>query len=304
MNALEFRKKVRLLLRDACSSRLKDEEAVDEYLDTAALPGAMTFGGNTPCVEVSSGVDRLVFDCGTGIRELGWNILSRDNDHDRRINIFQSHTHWDHIMGFPFLAPALSGGYSVHIYGLHPDLRGRFEAQMDRIHFPITLEEMRSEICFHQIGSGETVALGPFRIGNMGLHHPGGSWAYRISAGGKNIVFATDGEYRDRTDAGLAPFIDFYRNADLLIFDAMYPTLEQTIEKEDYGHSTAVIGVDLALRAGVKTLALFHHDPESDDCQIAGTLLRAREYLGSIRERFPESGLQIVAAYDGMVIEV
>jgi phosphoribosyl 1,2-cyclic phosphodiesterase len=207
-------------------------------------------------------------------------------------------------MGFPFLAPALSGGYSVHIYGVHPDLRGRFEAQMDRVHFPITLEEMRSEIFFHQIRSEEEITLGPFRIGNKGLHHPGGSWAYRVSAQGKSVVFATDGEYRERTDESLAPFVDFYRGTDLLIFDAMYPTLEQTIEKEDYGHSTAVIGVDLALHAGVKILALFHHDPESDDRQITDSLLRARQYLDLVRDQFPGCALQIVAAFDGMVIEV
>jgi phosphoribosyl 1,2-cyclic phosphodiesterase len=264
----------------------------------------MTFGGNTPCVEVAAENERIVLDCGTGLRELGWNILARKDARDHRINIFQTHTHWDHIMGFPFLAPALSGGYSVHIYGVHPDLRGRFEAQMDRVHFPITLEEMRSEIFFHQIRSEEEITLGPFRIGNKGLHHPGGSWAYRVSAQGKSVVFATDGEYRERTDESLAPFVDFYRGTDLLIFDAMYPTLEQTIEKEDYGHSTAVIGVDLALHAGVKILALFHHDPESDDRQITDSLLRARQYLDLVRDQFPGCALQIVAAFDGMVIEV
>jgi phosphoribosyl 1,2-cyclic phosphodiesterase len=304
MNAAGFRNKVRHLLLRARPEDLSDERAVDSFLDRAPLPDAMTFGGNTPCVEITAEGRRLILDCGSGLRELGRRIMEESQNSPDRIDILQTHTHWDHIMGFPFFAPALLGCREIHVYGVHPGLRQRFEAQMDRIHFPITLDDLVSRVEFHQLRGGEEMTLGPFRIGNKGLHHPGGSHAYRVSVDGKSVVFATDGEYYDRTGDGLAPFAEFYREADLLIFDAMYSTLEQTIEKADYGHSTAVIGVELALRAGVKTLALFHHDPESDDAEIADSCRRAEAYRDSREREFPGTNLRIVTSYDGMTVEV
>ncbi|MDP2981816.1 MAG: MBL fold metallo-hydrolase [Candidatus Latescibacter sp.] len=304
MNAAEFRSKVKYLLMNARTVDLTSETAVETYLDNIPFPRAMTFGGNTPCVEVSEGKERLILDCGTGLRPLGNLIMQEGFPPGSRIDILQTHTHWDHIMGFPFFEPALSGKAEIHIHGVHPNLRQRFTAQMDRIHFPITLEEMGSAIFFHEIGSEEEITIGPFSIRNKGLHHPGGSYAYRISAGGKNVVFATDSEYTHPGNAGYAPYVEFYRDADILIFDAMYATLEQTVEKANYGHSTAVIGVDIALSAQVKTLILFHHSPEFNDDQIAESYFNAQKYLDTRKAQFPESDLNLLTSFDGMVIDV
>ena len=304
MNAAVFRNKTRRLLLQARPEDISGESGVDAFLDRAAFPDAMTFGGNTPCVEITEGEHRLILDCGSGLRELGNRIVEENRDTPSRIDILQTHTHWDHIMGFPFFAPALRKCCGIHVHGVHPSLRQRFEAQMDRIHFPITLDDLGSHVEFHQIRGGEEITLGPFQIENKGLNHPGGSHSYRVSTGGKSVVFATDGEYHDHSGDGLAPYAEFNRDADLLIFDAMYSTLEQTIRKADYGHSTAVIGVELALRAGVKTLALFHHDPESDDDEIAASFRRAEEYLDSRKSEFPGADLRIITSYDGMIFEV
>lgn len=304
MNAAGFRSKVKHLLLHARPEDISSESAVDAYLDHNPLSDAMTFGGNTPSVEITEGSHRLILDCGSGLRELGHHIMKESHNSPGCIDILQTHTHWDHIMGFPFFTPALHKCCEIHVYGVHPGLRQRFEAQMDRVHFPITLDDLGSPVEFHHLNEHRDFFLGPFHIQNIGLHHPGGSYAYRISIGDKSVVFATDGEYHDRTDNGFAPFVEFYRNTDLLIFDAMYSTLEQTIEKADFGHSTAVIGVEIALRAGVKNLALFHHDPESDDAEIAGSCHRAVEYRDSRRSEYPDDGLRIVASYDGMIFEV
>ena len=115
--------------------------------------------------------------------------------------------------------------------------------------------------------------------------------------------FATDAEYTNGTEENLKQYVDFYRGADMFIFDAMYATLEMTIEKMNYGHSTAVIGVDLALAAEVKTLVLFHHDPESDDDQIAESYHHAREYLDTRKAASSSNSLQLVTSYDGMELE-
>ena len=118
------------------------------------------------------------------------------------------------------------------------------------------------------------------------------------------MVFATDGEYNDPNNEGLDGYVNFFRDSDVLIFDAMYATLEQTVEKENFGHSTAVIGVDLALSASVRKLVLFHHDPESDDTQIAKSYLDAQNYLQSREKEFPGNRLSIVTSYDGLVLDV
>jgi len=304
LNAAEFRNKAKNLLLHPRPGDCHEPASADALLDTAPLPHAMTFGGNTPCVEMSEGSDFIIFDCGTGLRALGQNIMARGLPEGSVIDIFQTHTHWDHIMGFPFFAPALSGKFRIRIHGVHPGLRGRFEAQMDRIHFPITLDEMKSPVEFVQIGSGDEISLGPFRLANLGLHHPGGSYAYRVTAGGRSVVFATDCEYTNRDSQSLRRYVEFYRDADMLIFDAMYATIEQTVERMNYGHSTAVIGIDIALAAGVKKLVLFHHDPESDDDHIADCFYRARDYLASRMHDQSTNHLEIVTSYDGLSVDV
>ena len=302
MNAHEFKIKAKRLLMNARDIDLSDESAVDNYLDNIEVPHAMTFGGNTPCVEVSEGNEQLILDCGSGLQALGHYMMNSGFKKGERINILQTHTHWDHIMGFPFFSPALSGEADIHIYGVHPNLKERFEQQMDRIHFPITMDEMGADITFHHINSREQISLGCFTITNIGLHHPGGSYSYRIDNGTKSVIFATDGEYNDMN--GITPYIDFYRDADVLIFDAMYVSLEKTIEKENYGHSTAVIGIGIALSAHIGTLVLFHHDPDSSDDRIARSYSEAKQYLETRGKEISGHSLNLITSYDGLVIDV
>jgi phosphoribosyl 1,2-cyclic phosphodiesterase len=304
LNAAGFRSKVKHLLMNARSVDLSNETAVETYLDGVPFPQAMTFGGDTPCIEVTEGKERLILDCGSGLHALGNRLMHEDFPSGSRIDILQTHTHWDHIIGFPFFAPALSGKAEIHIHGVHPNLKGRFEAQMDRIHFPITIEEMGAPIFFHQLKSDEEITLGCFKIRNKGLHHPGGSYAYRIETGGKVVVLATDSEYTHPGNDGFAPYVDFYRGADVLIFDAMYATLEKAVEKANFGHSTPVIGIEISFTAQVKTLILFHHDPESDDDLIARAYFNARSYLEDRKARLPGSEMNLLTAYDGLAIDV
>jgi ribonuclease BN (tRNA processing enzyme) len=305
MNTNEFRVKVKRLLMNASHVDLKNEKAIEAYIEQYSLPNAMTFGGNTPCVEITEGDAQLILDCGSGMRLLGKDMLKQGVKPGERIDILQTHTHWDHMMGFPFFGPAYVRGADIHIHGVHPDLKNRFEQQMDNIHFPITMNDMGAVITFHQLSQGEEIKLGQFTVTNKGLHHPGGSYAYRISSNGKNVVFATDGEYTYLLpQKDFLTYVDFYRNADVFIFDAMYGSLEKTIEKENFGHSTAVIGVNISLCAQVKKLILFHHDPESSDSQIYDAFLNAQNYLETEQETNPGHPLKLIIAYDNLDVEV
>ncbi len=303
LNANEFRIKAKRLLMNAHDVNLGNESAIDAYLDQAPLPNAMTFGGNTSCLEITEGTDQLILDCGSGLAALGKEMMERGFEPGDRINILQTHTHWDHIMGFPFFDPAYTKDTEIHIYGVHPNLRSRYEQQMDTIHFPITIDEMKSTVIFHQLSPGEEIELGTFKITNKGLHHPGGSYTYRISSDDKSIVFATDGEYTSLPEDEFGSYIDFYKDADVLIFDAMYDSLEKTIEKENYGHSTGVIGINIALYSNVKTLILFHHDPESNDSQILEAFHNAEKYL-ELEKNYSKNPLDLMIAYDTMVYEI
>lgn len=304
MTVDEFHVKVKRLLMNARGVDLENEAAVDEYLAGRPLPEAMTFGGNTPCVEITEQDHRLILDCGSGLYPLGHHIMKTGLKPGQRIDILQSHTHWDHMMGFPFFIPAYTKGTEIHLHGVHPNLKERFAQQMDLIHFPITMDDMSADITFHQIDGGEEFLLGPYTITAKGLHHPGGSYAYKIASGGKTMVYASDGEYKEPTDDVFVPFINFFKDVDVLIFDAMYASLEKVIEKENYGHSTAVIGVGMALSAGVKKIVLFHHDPECNDTQIAESYFEAREYLETRGKAISDTPLEIVASYDGLQLEV
>jgi len=304
MTAEEFRVKAKRLLMNAGEVDLNDESAVDKYLDSRPVPEAMTFGGNTPCVEITEGDSRLILDCGSGMFTLGRHLMSSGFVSGQRIDILQTHTHWDHMMGFPFFAPAYTPDTEIHIHGVHPGLKERFDQQMDLVHFPITIEDMAARIEFHELESGKEIELGPFSIRNKILHHPGGSYSYRISAGGSSIVYATDGEYKSPTEEYLLPFINFFKKADILIFDSMYSTIEKVIEKENYGHSAPMIGIDLALRAEVAKIVLFHHDPECNDIQIARSYERARTYLETRLRSLSSTFLELVAAYDGLELFV
>ncbi len=303
MDTNEFRFKAKKLLQNAQDVDLSNEKAVDAYLNKNSMPDKITFGGNTPCVEITEGDAHIILDCGSGMRELGGDMMKRGFEPGGRIDILQTHTHWDHIMGFPFFAPAFTNGTDIHIHGLHPNLKKRFEQQMDHIHFPITMDEMKSTITFHRLKHDEAFELGPFKITNKALHHPGGSYSYRITNGDKSVVFATDGEYINLNEE-FETYIDFYRDADVLIFDAMYATLEKTIERENFGHSTPVIGINIALTSNIKNLFLFHHDPESDDKHVYEAYEQACKFLESEKKHFPDSTLKLMIAYDTLSFDV
>lgn len=225
------------------------------------------YGGNTPCVRVDAGSNVLVFDAGTGIRKLGSEI----GPGALEAHLFFSHLHWDHIQGFPFFLPAFVPGNAIFIHGV----RGRDDqatrevlaAQMSPPTFPVGLDVMRADLCFQDYAAGEAVTLGDTVVRNVPVDHPNGCAAYRVEQGTKSVVYATDLEHGvGEPDPGL---VALCRDADLLIYDAMYTPEEYSGDvgpsRRGWGHSTFEAGARLADAAGVGTLCLFHHDPTHDD---------------------------------------
>jgi phosphoribosyl 1,2-cyclic phosphodiesterase len=236
-----------------------------------ASPGPHTaaVGGNTSCVEITTpSGDVIILDAGTGIRALGDDLVRRKVG---AAHLLLSHLHWDHIQGLPFFVPAWLPSSRLEIVGARstgtPELglEASLSLQMQPPHFPVRLSDMRSQLAFREVDSGDVVSVGDATIRAARLNHPGGVMGYRVEAGGRAIVYATDTEhFANGPDRDL---IALARGADVLIYDAMYTDAEHTT-RVGWGHSTWNAGVAVADAAGVDRLVLFHHDPGRTDAQV------------------------------------
>ncbi len=239
-----------------------------------ATPGPDTtkYGGNTSCTEVRCGEQLLILDAGTGIRVLGQSLLSEFQQKPIKGHIFIGHTHWDHIQGFPFFAPAFNPNneFSIHsLHGAEKPLEKVFRGQMDSDYFPVRLSDMKANLRFCELESD--VDLGEIRVSYIFLNHPGLAVGFRISFAGRSLVYVSDHEnYARLAPGGPIPnpmdleIARFAENADLLISEAQY-TEDEYAQKKGWGHSTFLDALERAEQAKVKRLAIFHHDPSHDD---------------------------------------
>ncbi|MBI4609903.1 MAG: cyclic nucleotide-binding domain-containing protein [Candidatus Rokubacteria bacterium] len=274
-------------------------------------PGRRTafFGGNTNCVELRAEDGQVfIFDCGTGARPLGLDILSRGSTLPP-IHILVTHTHWDHIQGFPFFVPAYVPGGRLRVYGargLDRTLEGSLSGQMQHTYFPVQLENLRADIDFVEL-SEERFNVGPYRVITQFLNHTAPTMGYRVEAGDMKVVYCTDHEPFWWTPSrpgspnrfehpGERRHLEFVAGAELLIHDAQYSD-EEYPAKRGWGHSTIEYVTDLAIRAGVKRLALFHHDPLHTDAWVRQQTERARR-----RARIQGSNVEVFAAAEGLEI--
>lgn len=231
------------------------------------------YGGNTPCVELRvSGVeDIFIWDGGTGLRELG-RALRRMDGQVRGFLCF-SHFHWDHIQGLPFFEPAYVAGNAFTLVGpAQPtaDLVQILSGQMASVYFPVGLDQLGARLTFQEIGEGRLM-LGGVEFDTMSSLHPGRALIYRLSHGGKRIVYATDNELPlgwkaagESSAYEVERFLRFFEGADVLIHDAQY-TPEELERRRGWGHSAWSDALDIAVASGAKHLVLFHHDPDHGD---------------------------------------
>jgi phosphoribosyl 1,2-cyclic phosphodiesterase len=226
-------------------------------------PNHVRFGGNTSCVEVTAGDVRIILDAGTGLRELGNRFL---RDDARHAWLLLTHTHWDHINGFPFFKPAYVPDRHFEIMAGHLEaggVRNVLSGQMAGPTFPVPLETMRARLEFSDFTAGDTFRLGRDVVVRTALlNHPNGATGYRIEHGGSSFCYVTDTEHvigaPDQNVLGLI------QGADLVAYDSTY-TDEEFPRHIGWGHSTWQEAVRLCQAAQVKSLAIFHHDPEHED---------------------------------------
>lgn len=277
-------------------------------------PGNRTrrYGGNTSCISIDVDGVLFIFDAGTGLRELGDELLLSKPPAIETHLLF-SHTHWDHIQGFPFFAPAYLPTTSLHVYEIARDDE-RFTrlllGQMRSEYFPVSFSDLGGRI-IPEYFSNRYCDINGVRLYCLEQTHPGRSFAYRMETHGKRVVYATDNELdlvlenpevcaRDRDALRIVPRMttDFARDADLLIADAQY-TDEEYPQKIGWGHSRVATVVDMATAANAKRLALYHHDPLHSDDHIDAIVEAARQ-----RVQLRGARLDVFAAREGMTLKI
>lgn len=263
-------------------------------------PGARTvrYGGNTPCIEVRTASGWLVIlDAGTGIRELGQHLL--DTAPETGIvtgDVFLTHAHWDHIQGIPFFRPAYDAKSELRIYGPKQSrsLKDLLGLGMDDPFFPVDLDGLPIKLSIIDVATGDERSVGPFTVRSVGIFHPAPALAYRIEAGGRTLVYATDTE--DPFSGKPNPVIPLAKGAHTLIHDAQY--LDNDFKKT-WGHSTVDKAIEVAVEAGVSRLVLYHHDPDRSDDALDQIELEAQERAHKMR-----AGLEVVAASEGLELDI
>lgn len=299
------RRKLRAALAYAAASGIKDVDSLVAQLDRDAdFAVTHTYGGHSACVELDTGSDEfIVCDLGSGARPLGNALIGRaEAGRPRVVNVFLSHVHWDHIMGFPFFAPAYDPAWTIRIHGGHAELEQALRLQQSAPCFPVDFDRLMARIEFVRLVPGNVFATNGFEVTIKQQRHSGDSYGYRFARDGRSVVYTTDSEHRPENAEETAGFVEFFRGADLVVFDAMYSLLDAISVKEDWGHSSNIVAVELCQRAAVKHLCLFHHEPAYDDEQIEQVLRETVRFEELTRGDL--APLRISSASDGLEIHV
>lgn len=263
------RHKIARALVAANGRRFADEAAAEAFVETElGFAAGATYGGATPSVELETGTESyFICDMGSGLRQFGLDSLRRNlAGHAKTYNVFLSHLHWDHIMGFPFFVPSFDPGATIRIHAGHPDAETALRRQQEEISFPVPFDWLRATFEFVTLVPGEPHEVDGVTVETKLQHHSHGSYGYRFTDGaGRVAVYSTDSEHKLEKMAVEAAFIHFFREADLVICDTMYSLADSVSMKEDWGHSSNLVAVDLCHEAKAKMLALFHHEPTYGD---------------------------------------
>ena len=303
LTSADIRRKIEAALSLAIAKGVDSPDKLRSFIDNDLdFSISQTYGGHSPCVEIETGrAEYLVCDMGSGARAFGGRIMSAQKSGMIVVNVLMSHVHWDHIMGFPFFAPAYVPGARIRIFGCHDVIEKAFRLQQSAPCFPVDFSRLSAKIEFVKLEAGKTVDIAGFRVTPKLQRHTGDSFGYRFERDGKAVVYSTDSEHKLEDRSETEAFVEFFRNADLVIFDAMYSLLDAVSVKEDWGHSSNIVGVELAQLANVKHLCMFHHEPAFNDERIQSVLNETIRFEQLTRSA---QALMVSAAFDGMEIEV
>ena len=300
--AADIRSKIVAALAAANGRQFSSFAEIKSFAEQLPFAVGGGYGGHSSCVELIAGGDEhFICDLGSGARPLGQSkIATYGPRQTQTYHVFLSHLHWDHLMGLPFFVPIYIPGNRIVIHGCHAEMEAAVRLQMSEPCFPVAFSQIGASLEFDRLEPGRTYRIAGVAVTpKLQLHH-GDSFGYRFEKDGCSFVYSTDSEHKlndPETDTG---FVDFFRAADLVVFDAMYSLADAVSVKADWGHSSNIVGIELCQEAGARRLALFHHEPVHDDAQLDRLLAESRRFEEITRDgRAP---LEIISAYDGLTI--
>ncbi len=236
------------------------------------------FGGNTSCVQVSSKSGTIIIDAGSGIKNLGSQLLAGPLGKGQgEAHIFMTHFHWDHLIGLPFFTPIFIPGNKINFYGVQPDLEEAIKSLFRRPFFPVEYSQLASKIVFHKLTPRKKIECEGLSITPYQLDHPDPCWGYRVEENGKAFAYCVDTECTRATPGELGEDLALYQGADVMVFDAQY-TLAEVLDKANWGHAVASFGLDIALREKIKKVVFVHHDPYASIERIFAAQEQTRWY--------------------------
>lgn len=286
-------------------------------------PERIHYGGNTTAFKISiSGMHPIYIDGGTGIFREGIRIV-REEPKPFRATFLITHTHWDHILAFPLFTPLFEEGTQITIMGPRSekyDIKSLFEHQHNKGLIPIPFNRVKDKMTFHELGPDQTLTIEKATVKTVQLNHQGLTLGYRIEHGGKSICIVCDHapiagnhlgvlmkawkqeRFAVEEKAFADRIVEFCKNADLMLHDTHF-TRETIKGKENWGHSTPEMAVELALRACVRRVVLGHHAPEDRDEDIERKLDGAREMLHLQRVDTPHD-VEVLALREGEEVDL
>jgi ribonuclease BN (tRNA processing enzyme)/DNA-binding NarL/FixJ family response regulator len=267
------------------------------------------FGGNTPCLEVRHQNDLVIFDAGSGIRALG---QDPDMQLQSQFHILISHTHWDHLLGFPFFYPMYQGDKKVHIWtpvGFEKNTKDLFSEMLNYSYFPVSLDDIKSKLLFQDLRDSQTLHFGNIRVFTHYAFHPGATLCFKIEIEGKKIGYVTDNEFlqgctltakqielKQNLFTPYLSLINFLKGCDILIHEAQYFS-EEYVKRIGWGHSSILNASLLIKKAEIKHWIVIHHDPRHTDEIL---LKKYNKHLSTLQEIDHECLVQF--AFDGLCI--
>jgi len=301
LTAPDIRRKLLAAFEGAVGRNLDTREKIEHYIDLElGFDIRGTFGGHSSCVEIDiQGSEHIICDMGSGARPLGGDMMARYGATGQTYHIFMSHLHWDHMMGFPFFTPVYIPGNHIIIHGCHANMEEAFRRQQSAPGFPVDFNLLGVKIEFDRMTPGEVYEISGLRVIAKLQKHGGDSYGYRFEHNNHVLIYSTDSEHQLEDIAATQSFVDFFRDADLVIFDAMYSLAEAISVKADWGHSSNIVGVELCQQAGAKRFCMTHHEPAHDDANIAHTFDETRRFEEITRF---DQAVEIISAYDGLEI--
>jgi phosphoribosyl 1,2-cyclic phosphodiesterase len=295
------------LFKEFFARGFRQEAQLDEFFRALPRHRLGGYGGNSPCIEVRSGKTQLIVDGGSGIRPLGYELMNGPcGKGTGEVHVLFTHFHWDHLIGLPFFTPIFVPGNRIHVYAVQEyqdELQDVFKTIFKKPYFPVPLANLASKIEYHRLEPRKPVQFGDIKVTPYQLDHPDPCWGYKFESGGKVYSHCVDTECTRVTREELGPDLPLYQGVDVMTFDAQY-TLMETLEKVNWGHAAASLGLDIAMREGIKRVLFMHHDPASSDEKIAAAETQARQYYKAQHGKSGTHEVNWSFAYDGQTVTI